>query len=319
MGDAEGDVEGDAEGDVEGDAEGDAEGDVEGDAKSVIRVFTACTNKTDTINSSQGHRLHMKKIGLALGCGGAKGLAHIAFLKVFDDLGIKPSIISGTSMGAVIGALYASGLTAREIEAFYWNMTLYKITNLIDLSFTRKGLTVRGKKISAWIRKRIKHHDFSDLEIPMKIVATDFWKRSETVFDTGDVVDAVRASISLPGIFQPYLKDGRVYIDGGVVNPVPYDIIKNECDLLIAIDVYNYPADETKHEIPNTFESIYSTYDIMYIAIEEKKRRLCEPDIYVRVALKGVNLLDFHLIREIYDNIGDEVREFKKELISKLD
>ena len=261
----------------------------------------------------------MKRIGLALGSGGAKGLAHIAFLKVFDDLGIKPSIISGTSMGALIGALYASGVTAREIEGFYRKMTLYKISNLIDLSFTKKGITVRGKRISAWIRKRIKCHDFSDLEIPLKIVATDFWKRSEVVFDKGDIVDAVRASISLPGIFRPYVIDDRVYIDGGVVNPVPYDIIKDECDLLIAIDVYNYPTDETKREVPNMFESIYSTYDIMYIALEEKKRRLCKPDICTRVALKGINMLDFHRIREIYANIEDEVKEFRKKLISKLD
>lgn len=261
----------------------------------------------------------MKKIGLALGCGGAKGLAHIAFLKVFDDLGIKPSIISGTSMGAVIGALYASGLTAREIEGFYWNMSLYKISNLIDLSFTRKGLTIRGKKISAWIRKRIKHHDFADLEIPLKIVATDFWKRSEVVFEKGDVVDAVRASISLPGIFRPYVIDGNVYIDGGVVNPVPYDIIKDDCELLIAIDVYNYPSDKAKHRVPNMFESIYRTYDIMYMALEERKRRVLKPDIYVRVALKGVNLLDFHMIREIYGNIENEVEGFRQELISKLD
>ena len=261
----------------------------------------------------------MKRIGLALGCGGAKGLAHIAFLKVLDELRIKPSIISGSSMGSVIGALYASGLTGKEIENFFSNMSLYKITKMIDLSLRKQGLSVRGKKIMAWLRKRMKCRDFEDLEIPLKIVATDFWNRSEVVFEKGDVVDAVRASISLPGIFQPFVKGNRVFVDGGVVNPVPYDLIRDECDLLIAIDVYNHPPTDTHRKVPNMFECIISTYDIMYNIIEENKKHVYKPDIYVRASLKGINLLDFHKVDGVFDCIRDDVSWFRRELISKLE
>jgi len=261
----------------------------------------------------------MQRIGLALGSGGAKGLAHIAFLKVFDELNIKPSIISGSSMGSVIGALYASGLSAAEIEGFYSEMTLLKVTNLIDVSLSRKGLSIRGKKIMAWLRKRIKKNDFDDLEIPLKIVATDFWNKSEVVFDKGDVVDAVRASISIPGIFLPYMIGDRVYIDGGVVNPVPYDLIRDDCDLLIAIDVYNYPPQDSKRKVPNTFESIFYLYDIMYNILMKEKIRISQPDILVKTSLRGINLLEFQKIREVYDCIEDDVKGFKRELISRLD
>ncbi len=261
----------------------------------------------------------MQRIGLALGSGGAKGLAHIAFLKVFDELDIKPSIISGSSMGSVIGALYASGLSASQIEELYFNMTLFKVTNMIDLSLSRKGLTIRGKKIMTWLRKRMKCRDFADLKIPLKIVATDFWNRTEVVFEKGDVVDAVRASISLPGIFQPYVIDDHIYIDGGVVNPVPYDLIRDDCDLLVAIDVYNYPSDDAKRTVPNTFESIFYTYDIMYNILMKEKINISQPDILVQTSLQGINLLDFQKIREVYDCIEDDVSRFKQELISRLD
>jgi len=256
---------------------------------------------------------------LALGCGGAKGLAHIAFLKVFDELQIKPSIISGSSMGSVIGALYASGVSAAEIEGFYNKMTLFKVTNMIDLSLSRKGLSIRGKKIMTWLRKRIKCQDFAELEIPLKIVATDFWNRTEVVFDKGDIVDAIRASISIPGIFRPYVIGDHVYIDGGIVNPVPYDRIRDDCELLIAIDVYNYPPEDAKKAVPNTFESIFYTYDIMYNILMNKKVDISRPDIYVQTSLRGINILDFHKLNEVYDYIGDDVKRFKRELISKLE
>jgi NTE family protein len=271
------------------------------------------------VNTPKHHNMIMQRIGLALGSGGAKGLAHIAFLKVFDELNIKPSIISGSSMGSVIGALYASGLSAAEIEGLYSAMTLFKVTNMIDLSLSRKGLTIRGKKIMTWLRKRMKCRDFADLEIPLKIVATDFWNRTEVVFEKGDVVDAVRASISLPGIFQPYVIDDHVYIDGGVVNPVPYDLIRDDCDLLVAIDVYNYPADDAKRTVPNTFESIFYTYDIMYNILMREKLNISQPDILVQTSLRGINLLDFQKIREVYDCIEDDVKKFKRELMEKLD
>ena len=260
----------------------------------------------------------MKKIGLALGCGGAKGLAHIAFIKVLDELGIKPSVISGSSMGSVIGALYASGLTGKEIEGFFSNLSLYKVTRMMDLSLRKGGLAVRGKRITNWLRKRMKCSDFKDLDIPLKIIATDFWNRSEHLFEEGDVVDAVRASISLPGIFQPFVLGDRVFIDGGVVNPVPYDLIRDECDLLIAIDVYNYPPTDSHKKVPNMFECIIATYDIMYNIIEMSKRSKYKPDIYVRASLRGINLLDFHKIGAVFDCIGDNVEWFRKELIKKL-
>ncbi|MFA7369254.1 MAG: patatin-like phospholipase family protein, partial [Kiritimatiellales bacterium] len=156
----------------------------------------------------------VKKIGLALGGGGARGLAHIQVLETLDELGIRPHRIAGTSIGAVVGALYASGLSGREIRELVhqWQTPrpekrngildrrdLRRWAALLDPSFSRSGL-FKGEKIIQFLSDFVKCTTFEELEIPLYVVAADYGDASEVVFKSGDLLSAVRASIAIPGV-----------------------------------------------------------------------------------------------------------------------
>jgi len=258
-----------------------------------------------------------KKIGLALGSGGAKGLAHIEFLKIFDELEIKPHIIAGTSMGAFIGGWYASGVSALEMGNIVESMKLRDFGRLLDTSITKKRGLIKGKKIMELFEKHAREKSFSSLKIPLKIVATDFWNRSENIIEKGNLSDAVRASISIPGIFEPHKIGSRIFIDGGLFNPVPYDII-TDCDIVIAIDVISRQRIHRIHpSSPNIVECIISSFHIMHTSIEDHKRKTKNPDILVQVPLETIGILDFHKYDEIKNKVRKQAHVFRKNL-SKL-
>ncbi len=261
----------------------------------------------------------MKKIGVALGSGGAKGLAHIYFLKVFDEMGIRPSMISGTSMGALIGALYASGLSAGDIETLYSKMSRTEMTKLIDFSLTRKHGLVKGHKLMSWFENISSCKTFDDLKIPLKVVATDFWSRKAVVIEEGSLSDAVRASISIPGIFEPKQIGNTVLVDGGLSNPVPYDLLRDECDIIVAIDVLGSESERSEyHELPSIFECIVSSFQIMHASIEKNKEKGAAPHIHVRLSLPTVGILEFHRLSEVSKQVEEEVSRFRKELEKQI-
>jgi len=168
---------------------------------------------------------HKRGIGLALGSGSARGLAHIGVLKVFEKERIPINAISGSSMGALIGGLYAAGMPLAELESIALKVTRRAVLAYIDPIPSLKGLMV-GKKIEEMLRSFIGNKDFSEVRIPLAIVATDILTGEELVFkDTGGVVDAIRASISIPVVFVPVRVGARTLVDGGVVNPVPVDAV----------------------------------------------------------------------------------------------
>ncbi len=255
----------------------------------------------------------MKKIGIALGSGGAKGLAHIAFLKALDDLNIKPTIMSGSSIGAAFGAFYAAGLKGADIEYFYKEMSRIEIAKLLDFSFRRKSGFIKGNKLMNWFNVRMPCKDFKQLKIPLKVMATDYWKRSPVILDKGNISNAVRASIAIPGLFQPKTIRSRVLVDGGVYNPLPYEIIKKNCDKVIAIDVCGSYKPIHDH-VPSVVESLVSTYQSMYTSLISTKLQLSKPDIYVKVNLSNIGFMDFHKIDEVFKGVKREVNKFKREL-----
>ena len=256
-----------------------------------------------------------KSIGLALGGGGARGLAHIGFLKILDDLSIKPSMVAGTSIGAMIGALYCSGLTADQIEITLSDLNLLKWSKLLDISWLSRRGFIRGERIVSLFKTELKIERFEDLAIPLKVIATDFWKKQEIVFDSGYILEAVRASISIPGIFEPIKIENRIYIDGGAVNPLPYDHLLGACDFIIAIDVSGSNNDSEKNTSkPTIFDGLLSTYSIMEEAIINNKMKIYKPDIYIKPNLRNIELLDFHKKDEILKIINDDVLEFKDKL-----
>ena len=260
----------------------------------------------------------MKKIGIALSGGGAKGLSHIAFLKAFDEMGLSPSIMAGTSIGAVIGGFYAAGISGAEIENIANNIDFLDLGRMLDVSIWRSIAFFRGDGIVKFLRKRIPARRFEDLQTPMKIVAADFWKRQEVIFDSGELIPAIRASMSLPAIFEPVQIGGRVFVDGGLVNPLPYDIIRKDCNVLVAIDVSWAKTAQEEDVLPGMFESLVSSFQILEAAIVEAKMRMAKPDIYVRPSLENIRVLEFNRFDEIMDGVQDDVGRFKLELEHRL-
>lgn len=268
----------------------------------------------------------MRKIGLALGGGGARGLAHIPMLEVFDELGIRPHRISGTSIGAVMGALYASGHSGSQIreivrkvvitkgdsfrEALHKREAL-KSLGFFDLQFRRTGL-FKGDKFMAFLYEAMKVRTFGELQIPLTVVATDFYTSGQVILKTGDLLDAVKASMGLPGVFAPVVRDGRVLIDGGGVNPVPFDVL-DDCDLVVAVDVMGEMAGDGD-EIPNMVRAVLGTFDIMQKSIIAEKLKRALPAVYIKPKVVGVDLLEFYKANEIYQHSGPARAELKKAL-----
>jgi NTE family protein len=250
------------------------------------------------------------KIGIALGGGGARGLAHILMLEVFDELGIRPHCIAGTSMGAVIGALYASGMSASAIlehvntivgsqmaprQGLRNIKAILKWIELKDFELGSHGVFT-GDRFVQRMCETMGVTDFKDLKIPLKVVATDFWASKQVVLDAGALVPAIRASMGLPGLFTPIRVKGRVLMDGGGVNPVPHDVI-TDCDAVVAIDVMGYLDGGEKR--PHMFRSIMGMFDIMQNTIIAEKRKASPPDIYIKPEIYNVDLLEFDKVRHV--------------------
>ena len=257
----------------------------------------------------------MKRVGLALGGGGAKGLSHIAFLKALDELEVRPVVIAGASIGAVIGGFYAAGVSGAALEQMLKTVGFKELSKIIlDFSILSDSAIFTGKAVENFFARRIPFRTFEEVEIPLKVVATDFWRRREVIFDRGSLITAIRASMALPAVFEPVRLNDKVLIDGGAVNPLPYDLIRQECDLTIAIDVSGEKTHAPEDPVPNMLENLLSTFQIMQASIVEAKKRLSPPDIYVKPALTNIRVLDFYRYKEILAGVQDEVQEFKETL-----
>jgi NTE family protein len=259
------------------------------------------------------------KVGLALGSGGAKGLCHIAFLKALDDLKVKPAVIAGTSVGAIFGGLYAAGVSGAEMEQVVKDWGFKDLARVfLDFSLFNKSALFDGETIEQTITGLVMARTFEDLAIPLKVVATDFWSRQQVVFQSGNLLPALRASMAVPGIFSPVLLNGMLLIDGGAVNPLPYDLLQEECDLTIAIDALGERncLDDDLH--PGLLDGVLSTFQIMQASIIQVKKHFSPPDIYVRPKVVNIRTLDFYRHAEILRSAEPDVARFKETVLSKL-
>ncbi len=271
------------------------------------------------------------KIGLALGGGGAKGLAHVPLFEVLDDMAVVPHMISGTSIGAILGAMYASGLSGKEIrngiEELSWDdedrisdvflkKNVVKWFEFIELSIKSGGLLKVDKFIS-FLSDMIRVTDFEDLQIPLKVVAADFWERKQVVFDSGDLLGAVQASMALPAIFNPVVMDQTVLVDGGTVNPVPFDLLKDECDIVIGVNVMG-KREEGEDLIPSYSEAIFNTFQIYQRAILDEKLKHNPPDILIEPDIVDIKVLDFFKADQVFEQAEPAKKQLKDELIRTL-
>jgi NTE family protein len=188
------------------------------------------------LTSSSKSRKRKLVIGLALGSGAARGLAHIGVIRAIEEAGLKVDVIAGTSIGALIGAVYASGqldLLEQAFQQFDWKT----IGSYFDPVFPRSGL-IKGKKIAGFVREYLSVRTFAELPIPFRAVATDVRNGEEVVLGSGDLLEAIRASISIPGILTPVHHDSRILVDGGLVDPVPVSVARElGADVVIAVDL----------------------------------------------------------------------------------
>lgn len=266
-------------------------------------------------------------IGLALGSGGAAGLAHIAMLEVFDELQIKPRIISGSSIGALIGALYASGLSAGEIRDLFddfggsgvdlfselaWGESGLKLTDVLQTDLDNGGI-LSSQSILDFIATHMAARSFEDLAIPLRVVATDYWTGEQVILDSGPLLPAIRASMAVPGLFSPEASGERLLIDGGTVNPLPYDLLADHCDTTVAIDVSGTRTRRARAETGPT-DIIFNSFEIMQQSITAEKMKRLQPDIHIKPQLEGVRLLHFNRIESILKQARPAANELRRQL-----
>jgi NTE family protein len=275
------------------------------------------------------------RVGLALGAGGARGYAHIPVLEALDELGIKPVVISGASIGSIIGAGYSAGMSGAEIRTYIHDLfrrgsdVLGRLWKIRPRTTARELFASGAWSIGQFDAERVLENflpdaiprDFADLQIPLKIVACDFYGWRETVLEEGDLRKALAASIAIPVLFRPVLLEDRVMVDGTVFNPLPFDLVTRHTDIVIAVDVIGGPKGPA-NKLPTPTEAVFGTTQLLMRAIlSEKLRQPHAPQILVRPEINSFRLLDFRkagTILKAADPVKDEVkRALEKAMIAK--
>lgn len=229
------------------------------------------------------------KIGLALGGGAAKGYSHIGILKVLEKEKIPIDLIAGTSIGSIVGALYASGISTSVLEKLAYNI---QRELWIDLVIPRRGF-IAGKRVEQMIKLLTKNKSFDELNIPLAITATDLIEGEIYIFKKGNVSKAVRASISIPGIFNPVIEGEKVLVDGGVLNNVPVDVVKEMgADYIIGVDL----SSKASVRVRSIYDILNRTFEVM--GREILKYKLQTPDVLIRPNLEKINPSHFNQAEE---------------------
>ena len=255
-----------------------------------------------------------KKLGVAFGGSGAEGIACIGYVKAFEELDIKPDIISGTGVGGVIAAMYAAGMTSQDMIGFLQEIEFPGAKRPIN------GHKIKGQKygildglgLEEYFQMVIPIKVFDRLYFPLKILAANYETGDEVVFSDGDVGRAVKAGVAVPGIFSPYEADGVTYLDGSCVDPIPFDVIRDDCDILVAIDpCIHQNADAGDLYVFNAFVGAYAAAKK---ALDAEKRKSFNIDLYERIVIKDISIYDFAR----YQYILDAVEENKEKFVIKL-
>ena len=225
------------------------------------------------------------KIGLVLGAGSSKGFAHIGVLKILESNKIPIHMIVGTSVGSVIGSLYAYGYDAFQLQKLSFSI---EKGDIVDLTIPDNGF-IKGEKLEEFVNKTLKYTPIEKLKIPFYAVATDIQNGQEIIFGRGNTGQAVRASCSIPGVFRPVKIGDKMYVDGGVVSPVAVDAAKRfGADIVIAVDI----STEVEQTFPgNTVETILQSLNIMYSKLASVQ--LSQANVVIKPKVGYIGSADF--------------------------
>ena len=225
------------------------------------------------------------KIALVLGGGAARGFAHVGVIKALEAQGINPDIVVGTSAGSVVGALYASGYGGFDLQRLAFGVDEAAFS---DWSLPDRGI-IKGEALQNYINNALGNAPIEKMRKTLAIVATDLQSGEAIVFRTGNTGMAVRASSSVPGIFQPVRINGRDYVDGGLVSPVPVKIARNiGADVVIAVDVSSKPP---AAKIASSFDVLLQTFNIMGHTIAAHELQLA--DVVIHPGIETIAGTDF--------------------------
>jgi NTE family protein len=263
------------------------------------------------------------KIALALGSGGARGLAHIAVLEALDELGIKPVAIAGASAGALVGAAYAAGMSGKDIRRYVLGLVHNQGEVFRRLLAARNGkfvdmvsggignrAVVDAEKFCDQFLPDIVPDDFDKLLIPLTVVASDLHRRSEVVLSSGPLKRAVGASAAFSGLIQPVVIDDCVLVDGGATNPLPFNHLRKHNCFILAVDVSGEPVKDD-HTVPSAWDCIHMTIQVMTHTITAERLKQDQPDLLVRPHVGVFQTLDFlqaTAILRASDPIKEEIK-----------
>lgn len=272
-------------------------------------------------------------VAVALGAGGARGLAHIVVLEALEELGLKPVAISGSSMGAIIGAAYAAGIPAAELRAQALAQFRDKRKTIARLMKARVGkfsdlLTSLGSNpvlVDAQLLLEIFWPDamparFEDLKIPFTAVCTDYHDRCAVNFSSGPLAPAVAGSMAIPGLIKPVEMGGLVLVDGGMVDPIPYRALIGKADIIIACDVTGASAAH-RRSAPQPWEALIGAAQIAQHTITSEMLKSDRPDILLRPAIGRFGALDFFRTAQILDaahNVTDDLKRGLEKAIERV-
>ena len=246
-----------------------------------------------------------RSLAIALGGGGARGIAHIAVLEVLDEMGVRPTAIAGSSVGAMIGAAYAAGMSGRDIRRYVIALAHNRSEVFRRLVAARAGsfaslfsggfgsaTQLDGEKFCEHFLPAALPRDFSELKIPLLVIASDLYRRQQVVLSSGSLRCAVAASMALPTLVRPIVIDDKVLVDGGATNPLPFDQLRGRADVIVAVDISGEPND-ARRDIPTPWEAILATILVMGHAITTEKLKHGAPDLIIRPNVGLFRTLDF--------------------------
>lgn len=254
----------------------------------LLLVLTGCASSPD-IGSRDVELVDERKIkiGLALGGGAARGFAHVGVIQVLEEAGLQPTLVTGSSAGSLVAALYASGKNGSQLQQIAETMEEAVFTDW-TLPLFRRGM-LRGDALGRYVHQQVNGRNIEDTVLPLGILATDLHSGQGVLFQRGDIATAVRASSAVPGLFQPVPISGRDYVDGGLVAPVPVRQAREMgAEYVIAVDISAQPEANAAGDV---LQIMMQTFAIMGKSINALELR--DADLVVRPSLAGVSGADF--------------------------